>query len=375
VDFYRTGDELFEVMRGLERAMGVRSFFVMDENFLLNQRRALRLLELMRREERPWALMVFSSAQVLNRYTAEQLVGLGLSWVWMGLEGEDSGYEKLRGVDTRTLVRNLQGHGIRVLGSSIVGLPSHDPQSVGRAVEYAVGHATDFHQFMLYTPVPGTPLWQRHHAEGRLLPESECPDADAHGQLRFNYRHPSIPAGAETEMLRHAFRRDFEVNGPSVIRLARTLLRGWRAHRDHPEPRVRERLRHECRQLGTAYPGGLWAAERWFGAGTDQGRAMRALRQELEAEFGWKARLSTRLLGPVALAAMYREQNRIDTGEPVEPPTFYEVNRPAAAAAEPAWGRARLARAVAPPCVEAEQTVAAMTALENPLGTLVGEGA
>jgi len=40
--FYETGDQLFEVMLGLERDMKVRSFFVMDENFLLHRKRALR---------------------------------------------------------------------------------------------------------------------------------------------------------------------------------------------------------------------------------------------------------------------------------------------------------------------------------------------
>ena len=44
VDFYRTGDELFDIMCQIERSLGNRSFFVMDENFLFHRRRALRLL-------------------------------------------------------------------------------------------------------------------------------------------------------------------------------------------------------------------------------------------------------------------------------------------------------------------------------------------
>ncbi|MFQ5501902.1 MAG: B12-binding domain-containing radical SAM protein, partial [Phycisphaerae bacterium] len=112
VHFYETGDELFEVMCGLERDLRVRSFFVMDENFLMHRKRALRLLELMSEHGKSWALYVFSSANVLCRYTMEQLVGLGISWVWMGLEGKGSQYTKLRGSDTHDLVRTLQSHGI-----------------------------------------------------------------------------------------------------------------------------------------------------------------------------------------------------------------------------------------------------------------------
>src|SRR6185503_12049159 len=130
LNFYDGGDELFEVMAGLESALGVQSFFVMDENFLLYRKRALRLLERMRAAGKSWSLYVFSSANTLRLYSMEELVGLGVSWVWIGLEGEDSAYVKLRKTDTRALVDTLQSHGIRVLGSTIVGLPAHTPDTI-----------------------------------------------------------------------------------------------------------------------------------------------------------------------------------------------------------------------------------------------------
>ena len=91
VHFFDTGDELFEVMCELEAAMQVRAFFVMDENFLLYRERVLRLLELMEEHGKSWAFYIFSSANALSKYTMEQLVALGVSWVWMGLEGNYSG--------------------------------------------------------------------------------------------------------------------------------------------------------------------------------------------------------------------------------------------------------------------------------------------
>ena len=130
VRFYRTGDELFEIMVQLEANMKVQSFFMMDENFLLDRPRAMRLLELMERHGKPWALYVFSSAGVLRSYRIEELVRLGISWLWLGLEGKDSQYTKLRGADPPDLVRELQSHGIRVLGSTIIGLENHTPQNI-----------------------------------------------------------------------------------------------------------------------------------------------------------------------------------------------------------------------------------------------------
>jgi radical SAM superfamily enzyme YgiQ (UPF0313 family) len=326
-DFYQEGDELYRVMAGLERALAVRSFFVMDENFLLHRRRALRLLELMREHGKAWSLYVFSSANTLRLYSDEELLGLGISWVWIGLEGKQSAYQKLAGTDTRSLVRRLQGLGIRVLGSSIVGLPEHTADNIDEAIEHAVAHDTEFHQFMLYTPIPGTPLHAEHRAAGTLLDEEECPDADAHGQLRFNFRHPHIRGGEETEYLLRAFRRDFEVNGPSVARIARTMLDGWLAHKDHPDPRVRERFVWECRELPTLYAGALWAAERWA-ARRSRALASRiaATRARLTHAFGWRAHVAGALVGRLLLATIRREERRLRRGVAHEPRTFYEAN-------------------------------------------------
>lgn len=116
IEFYRTGKEIFDIMCGLESNLHVKSFFIMDENFLLNQKRSLQLLDLMEKHGKPWSLKVFSSVNALRLYTMDQLVALGVDWVWLGLEGENSQYGKLAGMDTIALVRLLQSHGIRVLG-------------------------------------------------------------------------------------------------------------------------------------------------------------------------------------------------------------------------------------------------------------------
>ena len=166
-DFYRTGDELFDIMCQIEQSLATRSFFIMDENFLFHRQRALRLLELMEQHDKSWVLYVFSSAGVIKSYAIEQLIALGVSWVWMGVEGKNSEYAKLDGIDTFGLVRELQSHGIRVLGSTIIGLEEHTPENIDQVIEHAVRHNTDFHQFMLYTPLPGTPLHAEFSAQGR----------------------------------------------------------------------------------------------------------------------------------------------------------------------------------------------------------------
>lgn len=344
VDFYESGDELFDIMHQLSTAMKVRSFFVMDENFLLRRSRALRLLELMERNRKPWSLYVFSSANALRRYTMEELVALGVSWVWMGLEGEASAYQKLSGVDTLELVRGLQSHGIRVLGSSIIGLEGHSLENIDRVIAHAVRHRTDFHQFMLYTPIPGTPLHAEITAAGRILPDSERDPADVHGQSVFNYRHPSLPPGSEAELMVRAFTHDFEENGPSVVRIAETTLAGWRRHRYHPDPRVRDRIAWETRPLPMGYAALVGAARRYFHDRPALRARLDRLLGELIHEFGWKSRMAAALGGRLLHWTARREADRLASGWTCEPTTFYEVNE--AAAAEPRRHHATLCRSV-----------------------------
>jgi len=326
VNFYETGDELFDIMCQLEKALGTQSFFMMDENFLLHRKRALRLLELMEENDKAWAIDVFSSANVLRTYTIDQLVRLGVSWVWMGLEGEGSQYTKLHGIDTPALVRRLQTHGIRVMGSSIIGLENHTPENIDQVIDHAVRYNTDFHQFMLYTPVAGTPLHDELQAKGLMKGPGEYLDGDIHGQYIFNYRHPYIKDGQETEFIARAFQRDFEVNGPSVVRVFRTTLAGWKRYKNHPDPRIRRRFAHETQTLSTTYSAATAAAKMYYRNAPAMHAKLAALLRDLHHEFGLKSRLMSLFGGPYVLHQIRREEKRLANGWTHEPPTFYESN-------------------------------------------------
>lgn len=323
INFYETGDQLFEVMSQVETQLGAHAFFMMDENFLLHRTRALRLLELMKKAGKSWALSVFASANAIRKYSMQELVELGISWLWMGLESPRSGYAKLQGMDTLQLTRELREHGIRVLGSTIVGLEHHTRDNMVEEIEYAIGHQTDFHQFMLYTPVPGTPLYQEMSEQGRMLEGIEF--ADIHGQYKFNFRHAAISREDSKRFLDWAFWRDFERNGPSLYRICRTMLQGWKRYKDHPDARVRERFAREMRKLGTTYNAALWTMEREFRKiNLEVSEQIHALRREVEKEFGVAARVTANLLGPVLLWTTRREEKRLASGKTYEPPTIVE---------------------------------------------------
>jgi radical SAM superfamily enzyme YgiQ (UPF0313 family) len=323
INFYETGGELFGVMCKVEAELKVKSFFVMDENFLLHRTRAIRLLELMKQHGKSWELSVFASANAIRKYTMLELVELGISWVWMGLESPRSNYSKLKGEDVGQLTRELREHGIRVQGSTIIGLEHHTPENIAGEIESTVSYQTDFHQFMLYTPMPGTPLYGEIEAQGRMLADVE--PADIHGQFKFNFRHAAISRDDSKRFLDWAFWRDFERNGPSLYRLCQTMLQGWKRYKNHPDPRVRERFTRQVQKVIGAYNAALWVMEREFKkVNHGVSKQIHQLRREIEKEFPVVARLTATTLGPLLLWTTRREMKRLASGQTYEPPCFLE---------------------------------------------------
>ncbi len=323
INFIESGDELFQVMQQMEEAMNVSSFFMMDENFLLNRPRAMQLLERMKQAGKSWSLYVFSSANAIRKYTIDELVQLGISWIWLGLESPNSSYAKLRNTDTQALAAELRQHGIKLLGSTIVGLEHHTLENIRAEIEFAVSHGTDFHQFMLYTPVPGTPLFEQMAQEGRMLEDVDL--ADIHGQYKFNFEHAAISREDSKRLLDWAFRFDFERNGPSLFRICDTIFQGWKRYHNHPDLRVRQRIANEAAKLRTTYDAALWVMEkRLKKTNATVAARIQQLRKDIEQEFGAATRLARAVTGPILLWTSKREDRRLAQGQTYEPSTFVD---------------------------------------------------
>ncbi len=174
LNFYDTGKELYDVMCEMEGKLDVKSFFMMDENFLLHKRRALELLE---QHEGGAEGVVAVRVLVGERDQPVHDAGAGGTGRVVDLDGAGIAAVLVHQAEGRRHdcadAANCGRHGIKLLGSTIVGLEHHTPENIEAEIEHAVAHDTDFHQFMLYTPVPGTPLYFEMKEQGRMLPGRE----------------------------------------------------------------------------------------------------------------------------------------------------------------------------------------------------------
>lgn len=225
--FLRTGRELFETARQIADRTGTDSFFVMDENFLKDTGRALELLEEMERNRRYFGFQLFSSAEAIRAFGLDNMVRLGVSFVWIGFESatRSGNYAKNEGVDARRLTRELRDRGITVLASGILCAEHHTPENIGAEIDFMVGLEADMVQFMLLTPLPVTALYRDMKEKGLL--REDLPWEEWHGQKELSWSHPAFPGDAPARWLDRAFRADHEANCSTMYRVVETAFRGW----------------------------------------------------------------------------------------------------------------------------------------------------
>ncbi|MBF0253119.1 MAG: radical SAM protein [Candidatus Omnitrophica bacterium] len=324
VDFFPKAKSLYETIDSIASRLKTNRFFVMDENFLLNKTKTLKLLDMMKKNNKNWIFYIFSSANALKQYDIQTLLELGISFIWIGLEGEDSGYEKLASTDTYELVDNLRANGIHVLGSTIIGMDHQDSRDVKKTINNAVKYNTDFHQFMLYMPLPGTPLYNDFMGKDLLFNAKNFDLADAHGQYKFNYKHPLIESGKENNLLLEAFKMDFIKNGPSVIRFFETLLNGWEKYSNSENKRIQAIIKDRADIFIHILPGLIKSVQTYYRKNLKTEWPLGNIQKRAWSHASPLDKLIAPLIGAWIKIMMVLETRRILKGLAPEPPTFYE---------------------------------------------------
>ncbi|HEU4386996.1 MAG TPA: radical SAM protein [Blastocatellia bacterium] len=160
----------------------------------------LRLLKLMERSGCIAALVGFESLDQGN------LVQMNKKW---NLRERNDGYA--------SAIRRFQDHGIMIYGSFIFGY-DHDTTDVfARTVDFAIGAKLFLVNFSALTPTPGTRLYLRLRAEGRLIHQRWWLDPDyRYGQATY---HPKLMTADELTEGALFARRQF-YSASSILRRA-----------------------------------------------------------------------------------------------------------------------------------------------------------
>lgn len=167
--------EVRDVVEEIESLDG-RWLFFADDNIIGHPVRARELL----RELAPLRVRWFGQASLQGLSdpgNLRLLARAGCRALFIGFESVSR--ESLRGCGKPQndpqryleLARRLHDHGIAIWASFVFGLDEDTPDIFDRTVEVAIAAGVLMASFIILTPYPGTRLYHRLRAEGRLLEE------------------------------------------------------------------------------------------------------------------------------------------------------------------------------------------------------------
>ncbi|HEU4404873.1 MAG TPA: radical SAM protein [Polyangiaceae bacterium] len=194
-----------EVIDELER-VSQRVLFG-DDNVMIHTKYSHELFEAMVPLKKHWVGQ--ASLAALHRVeNVEVMARSGCRALFIGFESVDdaavsaAGKRQNRPRRYHDVVRQLAEHGIAVWGSFIFGLDEDRGASFERTVEFCVEAKLAMATFGLLTPYPGTKLYERLAAEGRLTHDRWWLDADYDAKAPF-----FVPAHMSRDELREGWRR------------------------------------------------------------------------------------------------------------------------------------------------------------------------
>jgi radical SAM superfamily enzyme YgiQ (UPF0313 family) len=200
----KTPEQVIEELEAICRLGYKGTVFFVDDNFIGNKAAVKRLLPLMgdwqRQRGRPFDFYTEASVDLAtDQRLLRSMVDAGFSSVFLGIETpsrkalkQAQKLQNLR-IDPTEAVERVTRAGIEVMGGFIVGFDNDGPEIFAQQRKFLEGQPIPLAMAGILTALPGTALWRRLSAEGRLRQRS---NGDPFSRPNFT------PAMSETALLR-----------------------------------------------------------------------------------------------------------------------------------------------------------------------------
>ena len=278
-------------------------FLIIDEDFLLNKKRAMQFREAVMKSGKTLSIFAFSSVKAISQYTVEEILEMGIDGFWIGYEGTRSNYAKQQGRPVEEILTEFREHGITVLASMILGFDYQTPEVVAQEFDGLIKLKPALGQYLIYGPVPGTPFNERVRRENLMREEFvQHPDRlyrQADG-FTTTMKHPTLSAAEIEGLQQWCFEQDFQQLGPSIFRVLEGRLLGYQKLKNSPNPVLRRKAEHYAEDLRAASP--VFLAGRLLGPNHAVRRWIGDLEQRIYAEVG-RPELAARFQSVLAVGA------------------------------------------------------------------------
>jgi radical SAM superfamily enzyme YgiQ (UPF0313 family) len=149
--------------------------FIVDDNFAANKKRTKEILSGMIAEgiKTRWSAQVRTDVgrdpELLRLMVDSGCHTLGIGFESINPRTLEEYNKKQNTEDIISCIRVVKDHGIHIHGMFVLGADSDDVETIHRTADFATSSGIDTIQFLILTPLPGTPLFPDMMNTGRLL--------------------------------------------------------------------------------------------------------------------------------------------------------------------------------------------------------------
>lgn len=171
---FMSADRIIEEIKYLKKEHGADSLHFYDDTLTVNKERIAELCDKMIAEKinLPWAC--FTRVNCVTEELLQKMSDAGCYQIFYGVEAAS---DRLLQVMTKDIsvqqIRNAfkwtKKAGVEALASFIIGLPTESVEDAKETLKFAIELDADFAHWEIYTPHPGTNLYQIAMQHGKVL--------------------------------------------------------------------------------------------------------------------------------------------------------------------------------------------------------------
>jgi len=211
---------------------GYKQFHFVDDNFMLNRKRAVKLCQEIRREKLDIDWICLGRVDNCSYRMLKDLVRAGCKIIHFGIESANQRilnyYNKqITPQQSRTAIKAARKAGVDVIiGSLIVGAPDETPREIQNTLEFAEQLRLDIPEINLLGACPGIDIWDELRTKGMLdedkywetgvrIPEI-CPNAvpaeEINRMIHEHIRHFLLRPSFMMEEILKTFKSTYRLN-------------------------------------------------------------------------------------------------------------------------------------------------------------------
>lgn len=198
---------LIKEMIHFEKTLSVKNFIFRDPVFSINKKHTLEICDKLIEANRSFNICIETHLKNIDEELAYMLKKSGVKLVYVGIESgdEDVLEDAKRASDTNSnqisKVNFLENLGIKVKAMYILGLPKDTKDTFQKTLKYASKLSSSYAQFSVFTPYPGTPIFETYKDK---ITSKKFSDFN---QWQLVFDHPNFTKKNVRDLLSMAYRK------------------------------------------------------------------------------------------------------------------------------------------------------------------------